>query len=470
MKLLKHSVNTSGRLHAVVVIVLYGMTPEESPAFRSLIEARANTPPEVAVVSIVVWDNSPTQKYTTDPGAGIEYYHDPRNPGLATAYNQALEIAARQRAEWLITLDQDSTVPNDYLHRLASAARDCASGPDVGAIVPQIAKGDKRLSPYYFALGAIPRWHSTGFRGIPAEPVFAFNSGAMFRVEALRQIGGYDLRFPLEYSDTALFCKLHEHGKGVFIEGSIQLLHEFSLIEMNQLLSQERYRRTLLAETALWDLRMNRLAGWERTLRLLLRMIRHWMRGDRSELRRVTADFLLLRIFSSKKSRLRKWRVWLSERRLPDSTPHEAYKQRPKVSVCMAAYNGEKYIQAQLHSILSQLAADDEIVIVDDGSQDETVALVMDFDDSRIHLLAHENNQGVVATFEDALRSATGEILFLCDDDDLWHPAKVQRVLREFEQNPGVNIVTSRVALIDEQGLRLPDARVNRYGRFHPGF
>jgi glycosyltransferase involved in cell wall biosynthesis len=85
-------------------------------------------------------------------------------------------------------------------------------------------------------------------------------------------------------------------------------------------------------------------------------------------------------------------------------------------------------------------------------------------------LRRHEKNAGVVATFEDALRSATGDILFLCDDDDVWAPTKVRRFLDVFESLPEVGIVQSRVRMIDESDRPTPDSRINRNGRFLPGF
>lgn len=452
------------------VIVLYRMAPSESPACRSLMEARAQFPPEQGSLSTVVWDNSPLPHEEAPLGDNVVYIHDPRNLGLAVAYNRSLEIAFQHGSKWLITLDQDTTVPPRYLVQMAAAARECSSCASVGAIVPQIAVGIKRLSPNYFLFGAVPRWFGPGFRGIPEQPIFAFNSGAMVRTDVLRQIGGYDARFTLDNSDAAMFCRLAEHGKRVYVEGGIQLQHEFSMADMNRRMDPDRYRHALLAETAFWDLHMNWLAGCERTARLALRMIRHWKRGDRKELRRVTLEFLFFRLLHSKKTRLRRWRESLNEKTQETATTLSAAQSRPKVSVCMAAYNGAKFIQAQIASILPQLARDDEIVIVDDCSSDGTAARVAEIGDPRIRFYAHERNEGVVATFEDALRSATGNILFLADDDDLWAPAKVERVLKEFAAHPEAQVVASRVALIDEWGDELADARVNRYGRFVPGF
>ena len=69
---------------------------------------------------------------------------------------------------------------------------------------------------------------------MPAEPVFAFNSGAMLSTTALKQLGGYDPRFWLDDSDAMVFSKLHEHGKRVYVAGDIQVEHEFSMKDMQQ--------------------------------------------------------------------------------------------------------------------------------------------------------------------------------------------------------------------------------------------
>ncbi|PKO55579.1 MAG: alpha-L-Rha alpha-1,3-L-rhamnosyltransferase, partial [Betaproteobacteria bacterium HGW-Betaproteobacteria-21] len=94
------------------------------------------------------------------------------------------------------------------------------------------------------------------------------------------------------------------------------------------------------------------------------------------------------------------------------------------ISVCMATYNGQRYVADQIKSVLPQLAPDDELVIADDASSDGTLAVIKGFDDPRICVLASEVRLGVVPTFERALSAARGEIVFLCDQDDVWLPNK----------------------------------------------
>jgi glycosyltransferase involved in cell wall biosynthesis len=210
---------------------------------------------------------------------------------------------------------------------------------------------------------------------------------------------------------------------------------------------------------------MNRAAGWERTLRLALRLIKQWRRKDSAELRQITWQALTRRLFTSRRKRIEEWMQLTADR-----ARDEGLTREPKVSACMAAYNGGAFVEAQLKSILSQLKEHDEVVIVDDGSTDRTAERIARLGDPRIRLLQHEKNAGVVATFEDALRSATGDILFLCDDDDLWAPTKVQRFMMAFAGRLDLDIVQSRVRLIDENSQPLPDSRINRQGRFLPGF
>lgn len=98
---------------------------------------------------------------------------------------------------------------------------------------------------------------------------------------------------------------------------------------------------------------------------------------------------------------------------------------RPPVSVCLASYNGAHFIEAQIHSVLEQLHPQDELIISDDSSQDLTLALVKQLDDPRIRTLQNTHKKGVIQNFENALNHASHGYIFLCDQDDIWLPGKV---------------------------------------------
>lgn len=99
------------------------------------------------------------------------------------------------------------------------------------------------------------------------------------------------------------------------------------------------------------------------------------------------------------------------------------------ISVCMTTCNGERYVQAQIESILNQLGERDELVISDDGSVDRTLELISRRGDGRIVLVSNTGSSGVVRNVENALRHARGEYVFLADQDDVWLPGKVTRML-----------------------------------------
>lgn len=103
------------------------------------------------------------------------------------------------------------------------------------------------------------------------------------------------------------------------------------------------------------------------------------------------------------------------------------------ISVCMATYNGAKFIREQIASILQQISDSDELIISDDGSTDGTIEIIKAFNDSRIHLfLNHFHNH--ILNFEFSLKQASGEYIFLSDQDDVWLPGKVnimQKYLNE---------------------------------------
>ncbi|MCR2810248.1 MULTISPECIES: glycosyltransferase [unclassified Microbacterium] len=90
------------------------------------------------------------------------------------------------------------------------------------------------------------------------------------------------------------------------------------------------------------------------------------------------------------------------------------------VSVCMATYNGSAYVEHQLRSILAELLAGDEVVVVDDASTDDTVAVVEAVGDARVRVIRQPANRGYVRTFETALLAAQGEVILLADQDDEW--------------------------------------------------
>lgn len=90
----------------------------------------------------------------------------------------------------------------------------------------------------------------------------------------------------------------------------------------------------------------------------------------------------------------------------------------------MATYNGEKFIREQLISILMQISKDDEVIISDDGSTDQTISIINDIKDPRIKIYINKGKHGVTFNFINALEKSSGDYIFLADQDDYWLPNK----------------------------------------------
>lgn len=123
---------------------------------------------------------------------------------------------------------------------------------------------------------------------------------------------------------------------------------------------------------------------------------------------------------------------------------------RPKVSVAMATYNGEKYIKEQIKSILNCLEKNDELVISDDGSSDETLNIINSFEDERI-ILINGPQKGIKQNFANAIENTSGEVIFLSDQDDIWEKDKVKKVLGCFENNNQITLVIHNAKIVNDK-------------------
>jgi glycosyltransferase involved in cell wall biosynthesis len=120
----------------------------------------------------------------------------------------------------------------------------------------------------------------------------------------------------------------------------------------------------------------------------------------------------------------------------------------------MAAYNAETYIAAAIRSILNQTYVDWELIVIDDASKDQTVAMVnrLADQDDRIKLIAKEQNTGVVDTRNIGIQSSKGKYLAILDSDDIAYPKRLELQLEFMEQHPDHVLVGGECWEIDSQG------------------
>ncbi len=234
------------------VIVLYRCRLEDSSAFRSLAAAARQASHRL---SVLVWDNTPESDVTefdlraisnVDANRlSVQYHRAPDNPGLAMAYNVAVDRARSQGRKWLLTLDQDSVLPENYLVDFENEASDL--GSSVAMCVPIVIERDIVCSPVRCALGLPWFFLKWSKRGTTAKNISAINSAAFVRVEAIDDLGGYSETFALDYLDHWLCRTLHQRGYLFHVLGST-IEHRLSVNSFASSVSTDRYRGILAAQ------------------------------------------------------------------------------------------------------------------------------------------------------------------------------------------------------------------------------
>jgi len=126
-----------------------------------------------------------------------------------------------------------------------------------------------------------------------------------------------------------------------------------------------------------------------------------------------------------------------------------------KTSIILCTYQGERFLEQQLQSLQDQTLIPDELIIQDDGSTDRTVEIIEEFTKkSTLHIKFYKNKTqlGACRNFLSAMHKSTGDILFFCDQDDVWVPQKIDEMVAAFERNPEKLMVICNAELIDDAG------------------
>lgn len=119
------------------------------------------------------------------------------------------------------------------------------------------------------------------------------------------------------------------------------------------------------------------------------------------------------------------------------------------ISIVMTTYNSEKFIKEQIDSIFNEKFNDFEIVVCDDVSSDATVEIIKGYNDSRIKLFINEKNLGAVRNLENAISKANGDIVVICDSDNVWLNGKLDNILPLFEDKK-ISMVMHDAFIVDE--------------------
>jgi glycosyltransferase involved in cell wall biosynthesis len=124
----------------------------------------------------------------------------------------------------------------------------------------------------------------------------------------------------------------------------------------------------------------------------------------------------------------------------------------PRVSVVIAAYNGERFLRPAIESILSQTFSDFELIVIDDCSTDSTPQILSEFKDERLRVIRNECNLGIAVTTNRGIASARSEYIALQDHDDISLPTRLECQVAFLDRNAQVGMVGSDCNIIDEAG------------------
>jgi GT2 family glycosyltransferase len=300
----------------LAVFVRHKMPLHESPTFQGLLQAFASHPELQESLNVLIWDNSPAQLNNPEILPTFIYRHSPRNLGVSGAYNQAMKIAEAMGCQWLLLLDQDTAVTADFLPRMVKLGCRFLHKPEIAAVVPFLMDGDFVLSPRKVLFKKFKPMDKP-FEGIYPGEVTAANSGALMRIEALEQIGGFNEDFWLDFSDVVVFHLLHRRGKQVYIAGDLQLMHKISVLDFENSMTPERYASFIAAEGAFWDIYRTGIERAFHTMRILERGIRQMRSLKTPAYSRITLGYFLKRLLLGKKQRLSWWKLQSCQREIP---------------------------------------------------------------------------------------------------------------------------------------------------------
>ncbi len=227
-----------------VVIVVYKIKLSSSKTIQSLNRVIDNNSVLMKDLSIIIYDNSPEKQDVPSQYEHLKifYKHDSRNIGIVTAYNSAFQIAKDTGSEWLLLLDHDTELTEDYVRQIGNLGNFDNS---VVTVVPKINYESIMISPV-FSDSFRPLKGEKPQPGLQNSPVMAINSGALIRVSFLTEINGFNPQFPLDYLDHWLFYEIYARGYKVWVlETTIQ--HELSVMDYSGI-SIVRYRSILDSE------------------------------------------------------------------------------------------------------------------------------------------------------------------------------------------------------------------------------
>lgn len=283
----------------LAVLVIYGQKASQSHAWKYVLHSlqsfsatqqdgvnnacvKVDAHPSLRLVHLLVYDNTHESQWEEvfSRQKNISYHHDKNNGGTAAAYLAAFSLANNFNCEWVLLLDQDTVLPNDYLvkARVAASRNDAPLVDEVGLMLtPWILHGQKVISPSRFGMlgGSSPL--SLGSGDHDQNGISCIASGGLLNRAARAVIFDFPDDLWLDYVDHWMVARLRKSGGKVRVI-SAQLAHNLS-VETPDSLGERRIRSILAAERC-FLLELSWLARCVYPVRLLIRALKYALAGS----------------------------------------------------------------------------------------------------------------------------------------------------------------------------------------------
>lgn len=228
------------KYHIQAVVVLYKCSTSQSKSLSSLLEIKPKIN-DLFNIDILVYNNSHLSPISPNPE--YQVYNSPTNSMLVGAYNYALNLALNKQIEWLLLLDQDTTLNYQYFNNLHNSLSNTNS--NTACITPIITHNNKQISPVQYIPFFGPKWFlKPSPAGINNSCLFAFNSGTLIKTSAISSIGNFPTEFPLDDLDICYFYRLYLENYTTYVM-PVTIQHQLSVLDYAKNMTHERYQSIL---------------------------------------------------------------------------------------------------------------------------------------------------------------------------------------------------------------------------------
>jgi len=137
------------------------------------------------------------------------------------------------------------------------------------------------------------------------------------------------------------------------------------------------------------------------------------------------------------------------------------YNNHPLISIAIPVYNCEKYISFAINSVINQTYQNWELIIIDDGSTDNTLSIIKGYTSSKIRVYSDGENKGLIYRLNESVRVSSGEYYARMDADDVMHPLRLEKELSFLCSHPDIDVVGSSYCSIDSENNIIHKVKIN---------